>query len=136
MLKINRDTATFKQLSGKIRKFHSLDRGNRSYSLEKSATEKNIDVEKNRLRKAAQNFEAIFIRKLLSTMRSTMSEGGMYGSGVAGEVYGDIIENAVADIMSEKSVLGISDVLYRTMVKSVETNILHEQGIKPKDDLQ
>ena len=119
-MKINRDTATFMPLSGNMRKFHSLDNGNRSYALTKS-TDKNIDVEKNKFRKAAQDFEAIFIRKLLSTMRSTMSEGSMYGSGVAGDVYGDIVENAVADIMSEKSVLGISDVLYRTMVKSVET---------------
>jgi len=135
MLKLNRDTAAFLPLKGNIRKFHSLDNGNRSYAVTKSATEKNIDVEKIRLQKAAQNFEAIFIRKLLSTMRSTMSEGGMYGSGVAGDVYGDIVENALADIMSERSVLGISDVMYRTMVKSIETDKFHEQAIKSKDDL-
>ena len=133
-MNINRDTAIFSPLSRNIRKFHSLDNRNHSKALIRSATEKNIDVEKNRLRKAAQNFEAIFIRKLLSTMRSTMSEGSMYGSGVAGDVYGDIVENAVADIMSERSVLGISDVLYRTMVKSVETESFHEQAIKSKDD--
>lgn len=134
-MNINRDTATFMPLSGNIGKFHSLDKGNRPKALIRSSTEKNIDVEKNRLRKAAQNFEAIFIRKLLSTMRSTMSEGSMYGSGVAGDIYGDIVENAVADIMSERSMLGISEVLYRTMVKSVETESVHEQAIKPKDDL-
>ena len=134
-MNINRDTSTLLPLSGNIGKFHSLDKGNHPKALTRSATEKNIDVEKNRLRKAAQNFEAICIRKLLNTMRSTMSEGNMYGSGVAGDVYGDIVENAVADIMSERSVLGISDVLYRTMVKSVETESFDEQSIKSKDDL-
>ncbi len=135
-MNINRDTATFMPLSGNIGKFHPLDKGNRPKVLTRSGTEKNIDVEKNRLRKAAQNFEAIFIRKLLSTMRSTMSEGSMYGSGIAGDVYGDIVENAMADIMSKRSVLGISETLYRTMVKSVETESFNEQAIKTKEDLQ
>ena len=53
-------------------------------------------------------------------MRSTMSEGGMFGNGISGEVYADIVDNAVADIMSKRSALGIADDLYNSMVKSID----------------
>ena len=81
----------------------------------------NVDAKKAKLRKAAEGFEAIFVRKLLSTMRTTMSENSMFGAGISGEIYGDIIDSAVADTMAEKNVLGFADMLYRSMVKSVET---------------
>ena len=84
-------------------------------------TGQSIDGEKAALKKAAQGFESIFIRKLMSSMRSTMSENSMFGSGVAGEVYGDIVDSAVADVMSKKSILGLSDMLYKTMVQKLES---------------
>lgn len=92
-----------------------------AFPLERSSLGSNVDAKKAKLRKAAEGFEAIFIRKLLSTMRTTMSENSMFGSGVSGEIYGDIIDSAVADAMAEKNVLGFADMLYRSMVKSVET---------------
>ena len=113
-------TATLMPITRHSRDFYLLENEHYTYGLKKSAREKNIDSEKARLRKAAQGFEAIFIRKLLSTMRSTMSEGGMFGNGISGEVYADIVDNAVADIMSKRSALGIADDLYNSMVKSID----------------
>lgn len=97
-----------------------LKTGSGIFAPGKSSVNKDTDAEKARLLKASQGFEAIFLRKLLSTMRSTMSENSMFGTGPAGEIYGDIIDYAVAEAMAKKSVLGLADQLYDTLVKRIE----------------
>ena len=77
---------------------------------------------KAKLRKAAESFEAIFIRQMLRSMRSTLLDGGMFGSGATGEIYSDIMENAIAEKMAERSVLGLADLLYKRMVKNIDTD--------------
>ena len=102
--------------------FKDIENGAKEFPVKKDITISDIDAKKAKMLKTAQGFEAIFIRKLLSTMRSSMSENSMFGKGVAGDVYGDIIDNAVSDVMSKQSVLGLSDMLYSTMMKSLVTN--------------
>ncbi|MFC1573936.1 rod-binding protein [Candidatus Latescibacterota bacterium] len=101
--------------------FKDIRNNTQEFPIKKVNTISDIDAKKTKLLKSAQGFEAIFIRKLFSTMRSTMSENSMFGTGVAGDIYGDIIDNAVSDVMSKQSVLGLADMLYSTMVKSLET---------------
>ena len=80
-----------------------------------------IDARKAKLRKAAQGFEAIFARQLLKSMRTGLTNGGMFGSGSVGEIYSDMMDNAIAEQISEHSGLGLADTIYRQMVKSIET---------------
>ena len=106
-------------LTRNMHAFSPIERRQSSSMLGKPETDKNIDAEKLKLKEAAQGFEAIFIRKLLSTMRSTMTENGMFGSGLSGSVYGDIIDTAVADVLARKGVLGFGDMVYSRLVKSI-----------------
>lgn len=99
-----------------------FNKGEISHPLkEQSQNINEVEAEKTRLRKAAEGFEAIFIRKLLSSMQSTLSEGSMFGSGSAGSIYSDIADAAVADTMASQSILGLADRLYVTMVKGIES---------------
>jgi flagellar protein FlgJ len=79
-----------------------------------------IETRKAELRKAAQGFEAIFIRQLLKTMRSSVPGGGMYGGGVSGDIYADTVENALAESMAKQGRFGIADILCREMTKRLE----------------
>ena len=79
-------------------------------------------VEERKLRKAAESFEAIFIRQMLRSMRSTLLNGGMFGSGATGEIYSDIMDNAIAEKMAERSELGLADLIYKRMVKNIDTD--------------
>ena len=97
------------------------DTGVKTFPLERSLRDRNNDAEKVKLRKAAEGFEAIFLRKLLNTMRATMSENTMFGPGVSGEIYGDILDSAVADALAGKNILGFAGILYRSLVKSIGT---------------
>ncbi len=81
-----------------------------------------IETRKARLLEAAQDFEAIFVRQLLKTMRSTLTTGGMFGSGSIGEIYSDIMDNAVAEKIAERSGLGLAESIYKQMIKSIESD--------------
>lgn len=73
------------------------------------------DADESKLRGAAREFEAIFIRKLLATMRTPLNGEGMFGSGPEAEIYGDMFDNALAEVMSSRGVLGMGERLYRTL---------------------
>jgi len=70
---------------------------------------------------AAEGFEAIFARQILESMRSTLTDGGMFGSGSIGETYSYIMDNAIAETIAKRGDLGLADHIYNQMVKSIES---------------
>lgn len=103
------------------RAFLPLEHDGESY-LEIDGTS-SVDKEKSRnakLLKAAQGFEAIFVRQLMKTMRTSLPGEGIFGKGSAGEIYGDMMDNAVAEVISKRGSLGIADVIYRQLVHEDE----------------
>jgi len=78
-----------------------------------------LEARKAKLRKAAVEFEAIFIRQLLKTMRSTVPGGGMFGKGAIGEIYAGMMDYAVAEKVARRGTLGIADAVYRQLVRDV-----------------
>jgi Rod binding domain-containing protein len=93
-----------------------------AYSLEKPSGDEMIAARKAKLMDNARGFEAIFIRQLLSTMRSTMSDHSMFGGGVSGDLFGDIAEAAVAETLAKRNTLGIARILYNAYEKNVEAH--------------
>lgn len=98
----------FGDIPGQLNKLSSL-RGNN-----------NIEARKAKLRKAAGDFEAIFVRQILKSMRSTLISGGMFGSGSVGEIYSDMMDNAISEKIAERGDMGLADIIYKQMVKSIE----------------
>ena len=117
---INTTQPQMVKLQNRQRSFLPLKSGEEVLQVKRTGSEDLIEARKMKLRKAARGFEAIFIRQLLSIMRSTISEGGMFGKGAVGEIYGDMMDNALAETLSERSVLGLSDSLYRQLVGNIE----------------
>ena len=106
-------------VNGEERTAFTLGRG--GFAIHKTESVENLDAERAKLRKAAEGFEAIFVRQFLRTMNSTIS-GGMFGGGIAGEMYGDIAENALAETMAGEGRFGIADSLYRQLSSRLEAN--------------
>ena len=79
-----------------------------------------LDARKAKLREAARGFEAILLRQLLAEMRKTLSGEGFFGGGAAGEIYSDLLDNAVAETVAKRGPLGIGDNLYRRLVVRLE----------------
>ncbi len=95
----------------------------RSNIPEKTVAKDDIEVRKNKLRKAANDFEAIFARQILKSMRSTLEDGGMFGSGSIGEIYSDMMDNAISEIIAKRGELGLANSIYKQMIKYIEPDI-------------
>ena len=65
--------------------------------------------------KVARDFEAIFLRKLLSSMEKT---GGIGGSGSGAQVYRSMMVGALADSAAESGGIGLSDMILEAMLRS------------------
>ena len=78
--------------------------------------------EDERLKKACSDFEAIFIRQMLESMRKTVQKTEMNGGGQAEELYEDMLYDKYAETMAKTARLGVAELMYRqlTAVKTEE----------------
>jgi len=95
------------------------------------STHGGIEAEKaakiRELREVTTEFEAIFVRQLFSSMRSTIPGDGMFGSGSEGEIYGDMMDNAIGEVISRRGNLKIGDMLFNRLVKQIDP----DYGVNP-----
>ena len=68
-----------------------------------------------RLKKACQGFESMFIQEMLKSMRKTIPESGLLEGGVRQKIYESMYDEAVSNALSERSALGIADMLYKEL---------------------
>ena len=90
------------------------------------------DKQKSELKKASQEFEAVFIAYLLKVMRETIEESGLTEGGFGKSIYTDLFDQEVAVSMAKRGALGISDMLYRDL-SAKALNSAQPGEAKPKD---
>jgi peptidoglycan hydrolase FlgJ len=71
-------------------------------------------------RKAAQEFEAVFINELLSHMDQGLSTEGPFTGGQSEGIYRSLFDDAVAKDLAKHGGIGIADNIYRELVKMQE----------------
>lgn len=86
-------------------------------ALPQAKTDERMQAELQKLKKATQGVEAMFLKDLLSAMRKGMPDSLSKMPG--GEIYRDMFDQAVADSLSSKGTLGIGKVLYDQLSKQV-----------------
>ncbi len=64
-----------------------------------------------RLKKAAVDFEALFINHMLKTMRSTISKSGLLGDGMREDVYTSLFDWEISKVMASSRGLGLGEML-------------------------
>ena len=72
----------------------------------------NASAEKAQLKEVAKQFEAIFLRQMIGTMRQSGGGEGIFDSS-ATEQFRDMSDARTADSMAEKGALGIAEMLLR-----------------------
>ncbi len=75
-------------------------------------------INDRRLKEACSDFEAIFIKQMLDSMRKTVSKSGLMGGGMAEDIFEDMLYEKYAEKMSKTGNFGIKDILYKQL-KSV-----------------
>lgn len=66
------------------------------------------------LKKAAQEFEALFVSYLLKVMRETIEESGLTEGGLGKGIYTDLFDQEMSRSIGRHGVLGISDLLLKS----------------------
>jgi flagellar protein FlgJ len=69
----------------------------------------------NKLYAACQKFEAIFVNQMLTSMRHTIGKSGLFKTGIAHNIYNDMLYQQYADILAKNAHFGLSRLLYNEL---------------------
>jgi len=75
-------------------------------------------ADKAKLKTAAQQFEAVFLRQMIGSMRQASLGDGMFDS-QATQQFQDMADSKTADAMSQKGVLHLADLLEKQLGATV-----------------
>ena len=75
--------------------------------------------ERAQLAEAARNFEAIFLRQMLSAARDSSIRSDLFGSN-GSDTFRQMRDDAFADIASERGVLGLADLIEAQMSSNIK----------------
>jgi len=68
------------------------------------------------LRQAAEELEGLFLGLLLKSMRSTVSEGGLFKEGTDAKMYKDMFDQEVGRALSRRGGIGLADMIIRDQI--------------------
>jgi flagellar protein FlgJ len=88
-------------------------------SVESKTDEETTSTELKRLKQVCREFEAIFLHQLFKIMRQAGPKSDLLDSGLASDVYNDMLDEQLATEMSATGDFGLADVLYEQMKDQV-----------------
>lgn len=95
-------------------------------SMEITSKQKQADLQK--IKKVCKDFESIFTYQLLKTMRQTVPKSSGYGSMSGKETYNMIIDQKVAEELSDKgNGLGLQKILFEQLTKHYTKEVSEEK---------
>lgn len=80
----------------------------------KELTEKEKKEDK-KLRQAAENFEAFFLSQLLSQMKKTIPDGGLFGHSQQKDILEGMFDDGLSKEMAHGRGVGLADMLYKQL---------------------
>ncbi len=96
------------------------------------------EKERHRAEDVAKQFESIFVRTLVSSLRQTSGiggEGGMFGSGPGSDTYADWFDQNLADKVTSSAKVGIEEQLIRDFEKNGELPKRAASVAKARDEI-
>jgi soluble lytic murein transglycosylase-like protein len=80
----------------------------------RSAPDKPLDgPERQRLQKAAREFEAVFVAYMFKSMRGSVQKSGLLGEGFGGDMMDSLLDMELGRQMSRTSSFGLAEMLWR-----------------------
>lgn len=78
------------------------------------------------IKKACQDFEAIFTGFLLKAMRKTVQKSELFGSNQEEDMFRDMMDDEIAKSSSQRGPMGIADLLYKQLTADANRK-LHDE---------
>ena len=76
----------------------------------------NTNAQNDKIRAAAEDFEAFFLSQVLNTMSAGLQTNETFGGGESEKIFRSMMNDEYAKSMSKQGGIGISDVVYREML--------------------
>jgi Rod binding domain-containing protein len=96
---------------------------------------------KQALKMACQEFEALFLEYLLSTMRKSIPKSGLLGNSQEEEMYTSLFDQELCAKLSQQKGLGLGDLLYNQLQKGLpsgekdrDSSDASPGGVEPPDN--
>jgi len=83
-----------------------------------------------KLRKACADFEALFLHKLMQTMRKTIPKSGLLDGGLPEEIYTDMLDEKISETAASAGKgTGLGERLYQEMKRAYGGQTVKSTGI-------
>lgn len=87
------------------------------------ATLQGIDTQnKNSVKEAAKEFEAVFLNNMLQMMFTDLEEGGTWGAGNGAEAWRGMLVNEYAEAISDAGGIGLASTVERELLALQEAS--------------
>src|SRR6056297_2494547 len=104
------------QQAGIRRQSNSLQSKARSGRAVEGSTANTTITDKNdKLKETCSDFQAIFVKQMLDSMRKTVNKSGLLEGGQAEEIFEDMLYDEYAQSISENGNIGLDDMLYKQL---------------------
>ena len=68
------------------------------------------------IKKVCTDFEAMFIKRMLETMRKSTLKSGLFNGGMQEDIYTDLFDEQLSKVLAEGKGMGIGAQLYKDLV--------------------
>src|SRR6056297_3267239 len=94
----------------------SLQAKSRSGKAAGSSAADTANTAKNeKLKETCSDFQAIFVKQMLDSMRKTVNKSGLLEGGQAEEIFEDMLYDEYAQSISKNGDIGLDDMLYKQL---------------------
>lgn len=83
----------------------------------KNQSENTEEVREKKLHKACEEFEAIILQKLFSSMRDTLPEGGIYKDNYARDMFQSMHDKSLAQELAHSEGTGLGEMLFKQLLE-------------------
>jgi flagellar protein FlgJ len=77
-------------------------------------------IDRERLKKACSDFEALFLARMMKIMRQSVPSSGLWGNGPGKEIYDSLMDQELGKKMAQREGLGLGKKIYHQVLKREE----------------
>ena len=77
-------------------------------------------LDRGKLKKACDDFEALFMAQMLKFMRQSLPQTGFFGEGVGSDVYQSLMDQQLSQKLSQGKGLGLGKMIYQQVLRREE----------------
>jgi flagellar protein FlgJ len=77
-------------------------------------------IDREKLKKACSDFEALFLARMLKVMRQSIPPSGLWGNGPGKEIYDSLMDQELGKKMAQRNGLGLGKKVYNQVLKREE----------------